>query len=108
MSRSRRQDFSVRLRAATVGATVEAAAGRPEDAVRILEETITSAKKSGYAGYLLEAQLALGEVEAASGKATAGRSLLREVQSQAKLKGFRLIADKAARTSAKSATAQTK
>jgi hypothetical protein len=91
-----------------VGATVEAAAGRPEDAVRILEETIASAKKSGYAGYLLEAQLALGDVEAASGKATAGRSLLREVQSQAKLKGFRLIADKAARTSAKSATAQTK
>jgi hypothetical protein len=91
-----------------VGAQVEAAAGKSEDAVRTLEETIASAKKSGYAGYLLEAQLALGELEAASGKAAAGLSLLRDVQGQAQIKGFRLVADKAAKASAHSATAQTK
>jgi tetratricopeptide (TPR) repeat protein len=102
------QDFSVRLRAAIVGAQVQAAAGRPEDGVRTLEETIASARKSGYAGYLLEAELALGDVEAASGKVTAGLSLLRDVHSQAQLKGFRLIASKAGRAYAKSATAQTK
>jgi len=95
------QDFSVRLRAMIVGATVEAAAGRSADAVKSLEETIASAKKSGYVGYLLEAQLAMAEVEAASGKAAAGVSLLKDVQNQARIKGFGLIADKAARASMK-------
>jgi serine/threonine protein kinase/tetratricopeptide (TPR) repeat protein len=102
------QDFSVRLRASIVGATVQEAAGRPEDATRILEETVASARKSGYAGYLLEAQLALGDAEAASGKVAAGLSLLRDVKSQAELKGFHLIADKAGRAYAKSATARKK
>jgi tetratricopeptide (TPR) repeat protein len=102
------QDFSVRLRAAIVGAQVQAAAGRTEDAVRALQETIANARKFGYAGYLLEAQLALGEVQAASGKATAGLSLLRDVHTQAELKGFHLIANKAGRAYAKSATAQMK
>ena len=97
------QDFSVRLRASIVGATVQAAAGKPQDAVRTLEETIASANKPGYVGYALDAQLALGEVEAESGKTAAGLSLLREVQKQAHLKGFHLIADKAARALAKSA-----
>jgi tetratricopeptide (TPR) repeat protein/tRNA A-37 threonylcarbamoyl transferase component Bud32 len=102
------QDVSVRLRATIEGATVRAASGRPEDAVRILEETIASAKKSGYEGFLLEAQLALGEVETASGKVAAGVGLLSDVRREAELKGFRLIAEKAERSSTKSATAQTK
>jgi tetratricopeptide (TPR) repeat protein len=96
------QDFSVRLRAMIGAAQVQAAAGKADDAVRTLNEAIASAKKSGYAEYLLEAQLALGSVEAANGKATSGMGLLRDVREQAQLNGFHLIADKAARASAKS------
>ncbi len=102
------QDFSVRLRASVAEAQVQAAAGRPEDPVRILQETIASAKKFGYVGFQLEAQLALGEVETASGKAAAGFSLLADVRKQAQLRGFHLIANKAATASAKSAAAKTK
>jgi len=77
--------------------------------VRILQDTIASAKKFGYVGFQLEAQLALGEVEMASGKVKAGLSLLADVRKEAQLRGFGLIANKAAaRVSAKSATAQTK
>jgi eukaryotic-like serine/threonine-protein kinase len=101
------QDFSVRLRATIEGAQVQAA-GRPEDAIRSLQETIASANKSGYVEYLLDAQLALGEVEATSGKVAAGLSLLRDVHTQAQLKGFSLIASKAGRAYAKSATAPAK
>ncbi|MBV9301283.1 MAG: tetratricopeptide repeat protein [Acidobacteriaceae bacterium] len=99
------QDFSVRLRASILQATVQAAAGRREDAVRILEDSIEKAKRFGYVGFQLEAQLALGEVQTASGNAVAGRSLLEDVRKQAQLKGFRLIANKASRALAKSATA---
>jgi len=92
------QDFSVRLRATIVEAKVDAAARRSEDSVHILEETIASAKKFGYVGFLLEAQLALGNVEKTSGNVTAGLRLLTEVQKQAQLKGFRPIANKATRS----------
>ena len=102
------QDFSVRLRASIMEAKVQAANGKKDDAVRILEETITSAKKSGYVGYQLESQLALGEVQTASSKPAAGLSLLADVRRQAQLKGFRLIANTAARASANSATPQSK
>jgi eukaryotic-like serine/threonine-protein kinase len=102
------QDFSVRLRASIMEAKVEAATGKKDAAVRILEETITSAKKSGYVGFQLEAQLALGQVQTASSKPAAGLSLLADVRKQAQVRGFRLIANTAARASANSATAQSK
>ena len=97
------QDFSVRLRASIVEAKVEAAAGKTDDALRSIEETIASAKKSGYLGYQLEAQFALGEMQMASGKSAAGQSLLADVQKQAQLRGFGSIANCAARAAAKSA-----
>ncbi len=77
------QDFSVHLRASIAEAQLAAAAGQPQEAVRILQTTIANAKKSGYLGYQLEAQLALGEVEMASGKAGTGLGLLAEVRRQA-------------------------
>jgi len=102
------QDFSVRLRASIVQAQVQAAGGKPEDAIRTLQETIANAKKSRYVGYQLEAQLALCEVEMKSSN-TAGRSLLTEVRQEANAKGFRLIADKAVHAASKTATSsQTK
>ena len=102
------QDFSVRLRASIAEAQLAAAAGQPQEAVRILQTTIASARKSGYLGYLLESQLALGEVEIASGRPGVGQSLLAEVQRQAEQRGFQLITYKATRVPGKSATAQPK
>ena len=102
------QDLSVHLRASVAEAQLAAADGRPQDAIRILQTTIASARKSGYLGYQLESQLALGEVEKTSGKTTAGVSQLAVVRKQAQMKGFSLIADKAERASAQSATAQKK
>jgi eukaryotic-like serine/threonine-protein kinase len=96
------QDFSVRLRTLIAEAQVEAAAGKSEDAVRLLQKTIASAKKSGYEGLRLEAELALSETEVASGRAAAGMDRLADVRKQAQEKGFRLIANKAAQASAKS------
>lgn len=98
------QDFSVRLRASIAEAEVRAVAGRSDEAVRILEETIARAKKSGYLGFQLEAQLALGEVQMASGKTGAGLTLLADVRKQAQIRGFGLIANKAARAPARSKT----
>ena len=95
------QDFSVRLRALIGAAQVQAGAGKTAEAVQTLEEAIASAKKSGYAGYLLEAELAMGTLESATGKTAAGTSLLHDVREQAQAKGFHLIADKAAQASAK-------
>jgi serine/threonine protein kinase/tetratricopeptide (TPR) repeat protein len=102
------QDFSVRLRASIVQAKVEAAAGKTDDAFRSIEETIASAKKSGYLGYQLEAQCALGEMQMAAGKSAAGQSLLADVQKQAQLRGFRSIANCAARAAAKPVAAPKK
>jgi serine/threonine protein kinase/tetratricopeptide (TPR) repeat protein len=102
------QDLSVHLRASVADAQLAAADGRSQEAIRILQATIGSARKSGYLGYQLESQLALGEVETASGKITAGLSQIADVRKQAQMKGFRLIANKAERASAQSATAKTK
>jgi len=92
---SKSQDFSVRLRSSIVAAQVQAATGKSEDAVRTLQDTIANAKRLGYVGYQLEAQLALGQVQIAAGSVDAGRTLLAQVRTQAKQKGFGLIAGKA-------------
>ncbi len=97
------QDISVRLRASTVVARVEAVTGKPQDAIRILQDTIASAKKFGYLGYQLEAQLALGQVEISLGKVAAGKSLLADVRRQGELKGFHLIANETAKPLVKTA-----
>jgi hypothetical protein len=97
------QDFSVRLRAPIVEAQVLAATGKRDDATRVLEDTIATAKKSGYLGYQLEAQLVLGELEGQTpGTRARALQLLADVRKQAQIKGFGLIANKAARAAAKS------
>jgi serine/threonine protein kinase/tetratricopeptide (TPR) repeat protein len=101
------QDFSVRLRAQIVQAQVLAVAGQPDDARHVLDDTIATAKKSGYLGYQLEAQLALGELQgqAPDSRAQALR-ILADVRKQAQGNGFGLIANKAARAAAKSVAAR--
>jgi hypothetical protein len=101
------QDFSVRLRAPVAEAQVLAAGGKRDDAIRVLDETIGTAKKSGYLGYQLEAQLALGELQGEMpGTRAQALRLLADVGKQAQVKGFRLIANKAARAAAKSVAAK--
>ena len=102
------QDFSVRLRASIVRAQVQAAARKPEDAIRSLQDTIANATKLGYLGYQLDAQVALGSIETAAGNHSAGRAMLDEVRSQAQQRGFRLIANHAARALAKSPSSNPK
>lgn len=102
------QDFSVRLRASIVQAQVQGAAGSHEAAVHLLQDRITDARKFGYLGLQLEAQLALGEVEIASDKIAAGRMRMAEVRKRAEEGGFKLIASKTARASVNSTLAKTK
>jgi len=95
------------LRASIAEAQLAAADGRPQEAIRILQATIASARKVGYLGYQLESQLALGEVETTSGRSSAGMNLLVEVRRQAQQRGFQLIAYKATRVSGKSSAVPT-
>ena len=97
------QDLSVHLRASLAEAQLAAADGHPQEAIRILQTTIASARKLGYLGYQLESELALAEVEITSGRGAAGLSLLEAVRREAQQKGFQLIAYKATRVSGKSA-----
>jgi hypothetical protein len=53
------------------------------------------ASRHGYAGFEFESRLNLGELELRSGKANAGRARLQQLQTDARNKGFLLIARKA-------------
>ncbi len=100
------QDLSVHLRASVAEAELAAADGHTQDAIRILQTTIATAKKSGYLGYQLESELALGKVEITSGRVGAGMNLLAEVRREAQQSGFQLIAYKTTLVSGKPGTAQ--
>ena len=104
----RNQDFSVQLRASIAKAQVDAAAGNRDNALRALDETITSAGKSGYLGFQLEAELASAEIQLASGKASAAIQRLHEIRAQAQQHGFRLIAAKAMRAPTKSTSTKSR
>jgi DNA-binding winged helix-turn-helix (wHTH) protein/Tfp pilus assembly protein PilF/TolB-like protein len=98
------QDPKLRWRVAIVAARVEAAekdlahstaanAGRKE-----LPTIITKSRELGYMGIELDARLALAEIEMKSGQTTAGRAHLAAIETDAKTKGYNLIARKAAAT----------
>ena len=74
---------------------VNAADGRMPEAVRTLENVRGDASRHGYAGFEFESRLNLGELELRSGKANAGRARLQQLQTDARNKGFLLIARKA-------------
>jgi DNA-binding winged helix-turn-helix (wHTH) protein/tetratricopeptide (TPR) repeat protein len=73
---------------------VRAANGEPGRALQELKATRSEATADGFAGYALEARLALGEIERAEGH-TAARSDLVELEKDARAKGFLRIAVKA-------------
>jgi len=93
---NRNESYKVRLKTQIVAAQVLSAAGSPDVATRNLRLAINEAQKAGFFIRQLEANLALAEIEAKSGKKTEARALLQSVEKDARSKGYLLIARKAA------------
>jgi eukaryotic-like serine/threonine-protein kinase len=92
------EDTTVRLTVAIEAARIRAASGNQADvteSVNVLKKAMTDATKEGLTGLLLQARLALGEVEITHGDRASGRSRLVVVQKDATAKGFLLVARKA-------------
>ena len=72
-------------------ARVEELAGRSEaqsQAAQTLQQCLGQAAKGGFLAQQMEAELALGELEIASGKSDAGRARLQGLQKQATSRGY--------------------
>lgn len=95
-------DFDIRMSIEITGARVLAASSHYADradiaeATRLLTAALSDAKTHGYLGQQFDARLALAEIEAKFGHATQGRTELAALERDAKVKGFLLIARKAA------------
>ena len=74
---------------------VSVASRKFPEAAKALESVRIQADHQGFAGFDLEARLALAEIEMLSGRANSGRAHLQELQNDARSKGFLLIARKA-------------
>jgi hypothetical protein len=70
------------------------AAGKFGEARKKLAPVLAQPSKAVSVPYLLEARLALGEIELKSGQAAAGRAQLAALEKQAREKNFLLIARK--------------
>jgi tetratricopeptide (TPR) repeat protein len=77
-------------------ARVRDALGDPTSAARSLESILADARKGGFFEYELDARRRVGEIEIRSGRAEAGRTRLRAVESEARARGFELLARQAA------------
>ena len=86
-----------RFRFQVASAGVAAASGKPGEAKRQLEMALGQAIKIGFVPLQFEARLALAELEMKSGNAATGRARLEVLERDANAKGFKLIAQKAAR-----------
>jgi hypothetical protein len=73
---------------------LRAASNDKSKARRLLEKVLSSAKKYGFKGFELEAQLSLGEIAIKDGSPNAIPQL-RSLQAEAERSEFRLIAKKA-------------
>jgi tetratricopeptide (TPR) repeat protein len=62
-----------------------------------LNAVVQKSRELGYLGIELDARLALAEIEMKEGQTTAGRARLAAIESDAKAKGYHLVARKAAR-----------
>ena len=89
------QDSTVRWLVGIVSARVLASRGKPADAQARLRAILAAARKYGFVGHQLEADLALGETEMTAGATDAGRARLVALEKDATAKGFLLIARKA-------------
>ena len=77
-------------------ARVHAALGHTTAAVKLLQSTIADAQKGSFIHFLMEARLALGEIEIASGDRASGEKELNSLERDARTRGFLLVARKAA------------
>jgi len=89
-------DVMARFEASLAAAWVQGSTGKDDAAVNALEAVRREAQGYGFAEYPLEARLSLARLDLKSGKLTAARSRLRELETEAGSKGFLLIAHKAA------------
>lgn len=89
------EDRELRVLVAARLARVDAAAGRPEPAIRELRQRIPEAQAAGYVHASLHARLALGELLLAAGDPDAGRRTLLEIWREAQARGFTLLAGRA-------------
>jgi tetratricopeptide (TPR) repeat protein len=88
-------DRMVRIRAGFAEAEVETLSGRATEAGRDLNALQARTKHDGYAAFELEARLLLGRAELRAGKPAAARARLDRLQSDARGRGFLLIARQA-------------
>jgi tetratricopeptide (TPR) repeat protein/TolB-like protein len=87
---------STRVGFAIAGARVRAAGGGNAEARRDLEALLAGAARSRVPALLMQAQLALGELEMSSPEPSAGRERLKRLERDAASRGFLLVARKAA------------
>lgn len=90
------EDREARLFVAIDVSRVHAANGLSEEAIRELRSAIAEARQYGYVGYAFKSRLALAEVELKSGRIAEARAVLAALAKHAQVKGFGLIARKAA------------
>jgi eukaryotic-like serine/threonine-protein kinase len=94
------QVHSVRFNVALAAGRVDVAAGRFTEAAKSFRVALDEARRGGIYGAALEARLALAENDLRSGRASDGRRAPATLESDARAKGFLLIAAKAARAKA--------
>lgn len=89
------EDRDARLSVAIETARIDAASGNTANAMKALRSAVDDAKKYHYFSQELEARLALAETEMIAGNAREGRAHLSTLATEARAKGFGLIANKA-------------
>ena len=87
----------MRIQVSVTAGRVLAAAGKRDEAVKVLNAALEEATKSGLVVNQLELRLALGEIEMTADKSPAARARLEAVEKEAAAKGAGLVARKAAR-----------
>lgn len=92
----RNQNIGTRLDFTIVRARVWAALGKPLPAKTTLDNALAEATKAGFLKYEFEARLALAEIEMKAGPGAEPRARLEKLETDAKARGFYLIAHKAA------------
>jgi eukaryotic-like serine/threonine-protein kinase len=89
-------DHMVRMQTALANAEVDIQSGKAADAVRHLDVLRQQSSREGYAVYELEARLLQAKAELKSGNTNLARANLEKLQSDARTRGFLLVARKAA------------
>jgi len=89
-------DLTAHFEAILALSAVNAAMGKTAEATKGLENLRGETMRHGYAGYEMEARLRLAELQIRTGEVALGRERLRQLQKDARDKGFLLLSRKAA------------